>query len=431
MAFFICANCGYGSASWMGRCPDCGQFNTFKEQREESTGSNRKGESLKKITVTSLKDIPPLQKKRKQTGIFEFDRVLGGGVVPGEVILLTGEPGIGKSTLLLQALHSFKTLYISGEEAPEQVADRADRLKIKLENFSFSSDLQVEGITNGINDLKDQLEMVVIDSIQMVYSKNVEAAPGNISQLRESAAQLIIAAKNSKVPIIIVGHVTKEGDIAGPKTLEHMVDAVLNFEGERISQFRVLRASKNRFGSTDEIGIFHMTGDGLQEVDNPLAFLKDETEAVPGKAVAGIIEGKRPLFFEVQSLASPTMLAMPRRVVKGVDYNKVLLLLAVIRKHLGISLDKYDIYINVIGGVDIKSTAADLAIIASVISSIQNIPLDAKSLFVGEVGLLGEVRKVVGEDRIINEAQRLKFTEIYSSRSLKNIKELKRILRES
>lgn len=431
MAFFICANCGYGSASWMGRCPDCGQFNTFKEQREESTGSNRKGESLKKITVTSLKDIPPLQKKRKQTGIFEFDRVLGGGVVPGEVILLTGEPGIGKSTLLLQALHSFKTLYISGEEAPEQVADRADRLKIKLENFSFSSDLQVEGITNGINDLKDQLEMVVIDSIQTVYSKNVEAAPGNISQLRESAAQLIIAAKNSKVPIIIVGHVTKEGDIAGPKTLEHMVDAVLNFEGERISQFRVLRASKNRFGSTDEIGIFHMTGDGLQEVDNPLAFLKDETEAVPGKAVAGIIEGKRPLFFEVQSLASPTMLAMPRRVVKGVDYNKVLLLLAVIRKHLGISLDKYDIYINVIGGVDIKSTAADLAIIASVISSIQNIPLDAKSLFVGEVGLLGEVRKVVGEDRIINEAQRLKFTEIYSSRSLKNIKELKRILRES
>lgn len=431
MAFFICANCGYGSASWMGKCPDCNQFNTFKQQREESGSTTRKGESLKKINVTSLKNIAPLEKKRKQSGIFEFDRVLGGGIVPGAVILLTGEPGIGKSTLLLQALHKFRTLYISGEEAPEQVADRAHRLKIDLEAFSFSSDLQVEGITAGIEELKDQIDIVVIDSIQTIYSKNVEAAPGNISQLRETAAQLIIAAKATKIPILIVGHVTKEGDIAGPKSLEHMVDAVVNFEGERISQFRVLRTSKNRFGSTDEIGIFQMTATGLQEVDNPLAFIEDEKDDVPGKAIAGIIEGKRPLFFEVQTLASPTMLPMPRRVVKGVDYNKVLLLLAVIRKHIGLQLDKYDIYINVIGGVDIKSPAADLAIIASLISSLQNIPLDSKSLFIGEVGLLGEIRKVPGEDRVVSEATRLKFKNIYSPKKMKNIKELKSLIRSS
>jgi DNA repair protein RadA/Sms len=426
MAFFICANCGYGSAGWMGRCPDCGQFNTFKQQREESAGASRKSETVKKLEITPLKKVSSLQKNRKQTGIFEFDRVLGGGIVPGAVILLTGEPGVGKSTLLLQGMQNLKTLYISGEEAAEQVKDRADRLGVHIENFSFSGDLQVEGIIDGIEEIKDKIDVLVVDSIQTVYSKEIEATPGNISQLRECASKLIIAAKRLKLPIIIIGHVTKEGEIAGPKTLEHMVDTVINFEGEKVSQFRVLRASKNRFGSTDEIGIFEMKGEGLVQVDNPLAFLEENNAEVPGKAIVGIMEGRRPLFFEVQTLASPTMLPMPRRVVKGVDYNKVLLLLAVIRKNLNVPLDKYDIYVNVIGGVDVKSTAADLGIVASLISSLQNVPLGNKSVFTGEVGLLGEVRKIYGQERIASEAKRLQFNNVYSSLNTKTVKDLKR-----
>ncbi len=430
MAFFICSNCGYGSGSWIGKCPDCGQWNTLVQQREMKEGreGKRKSEPVKKLIVTSLSKVLTSKKVRMKTGLFEFDRVLGGGIFPGEVALLTGEPGVGKSTLLLQALSKLRTLYISGEEAPEQVKDRAERLKINLDNFLFSDNLQVEGIIEGVEELKDQIDVIVIDSVQTVYSNKVEAAPGSVSQLRESAAQLIVAAKRLKIPMILVGHITKDGDIAGPKTLEHMVDAVLAFEGEKISQFRVLRGQKNRFGSTDEVGIFEMVGAGLKEVDNPLAFLEEHDTGVPGKAIVGITEGRRPLFFEIQTLASPTMLPMPRRVVKGVDYSKVLLLLAVIRKSLNLSLDKYDIYVNVIGGVDIKSPAADLGITASLISSIKNLPLPQSSLFIGEVGLLGEIRKGVSQEKIISEAKRLSFKKIYSSQNLKNIKELSFIL---
>lgn len=428
MAFFICTNCGNGSATWLGRCPACGEFNTLKENRfEKGSGASKTKESLKKINITPLSKVQSIKKDRKKTGIFEFDRVLGGGIIPGAVILLTGEPGVGKSTLLLQALHNMKALYVSGEEAPEQVKDRADRLKINLSDFFFSSDLQVEGIVEAAEEWKDKIDVLVIDSIQTIYSKDIEATPGNITQLRETTAQLINMAKSIKVPVIIIGHVTKDGDIAGPKSLEHMVDVVLAFEGERISQFRILRANKNRFGSTDEIGIFEMKQEGLAEVNNPLAFLEDQSETIPGKAIVGIIEGRRPLFFEIQTLASPTMLAMPRRVVKGVDYNKVQLLLAVIRKHLNMPLDKFDIYVNVIGGVDIKSTAADLGIIASLVSSLKNMPIPTNNLFIGEVGLLGEVRKVFGEEKIASEAKRLRFTKIFSSQNTKTIKTIRSI----
>ncbi len=426
MAFFICSNCAYGSASWMGKCPDCGQWNTFKEQRDGK--DSRSTESVSKLATTPLSKIQPLVKSRIKTGVYEFDRVLGGGFVPGEVVLLTGEPGIGKSTLLLQSLQHLKTLYISGEESAEQVKERAERLAINLSEFLFSDTLQVEGIVHGVEDMKNTIELIVIDSVQTIYSKNVESTSGSISQLKETTAQLIQLAKTQKTPIVIIGHVTKEGDIAGPKTLEHMVDAVLTFEGEKVSQFRVLRAQKNRFGSTDEIGIFEMAKEGLVEVSNPLAFLEHTDEKVPGKSIIGLAEGKRPLYFEIQSLASPTVLAIPRRVVKGVDYNKVLLLLAVIRKQLNIPLDTFDIYINVIGGVSIKSTAADLGITASLISSIKNIPLPKKSLFIGEVGLLGEIRKTYFEDRIMQEAKRLAFQQIYSSRNVKSVKDLKKIL---
>ncbi|NTU47187.1 DNA repair protein RadA [Candidatus Roizmanbacteria bacterium] len=427
MAQFVCSNCGYGAGSWYGKCPGCGEWNTFTQFNPEAGASTeRKQEKVQKLTPTSLAQIPSLNKDRKSTGIFEFDRVLGGGFVAGEVILLTGEPGIGKSTLLLQSLQNLKTLYISGEEAGEQIKERAVRLGVKLDNLLFADTLQLEGILDGLDSLKSTIEMVVIDSIQTIYSKQIEGQPGSVSQLKEVTNRLIIFAKQNKLPMMLVGHVTKDGDIAGPKTVEHMVDAVLAFEGEKVSHFRILRAQKNRFGSTDEIGIFAMEQEGLVQIDNPLAFLDDQSQTVPGKAIIGVMEGKRPLFFEIQALAAPTVLAIPRRVVNGVDYNKVLLLLAVIRKNLHLPLDKFDIYINVIGGVNVKSTAADLGITAATISSIENIPLPPSSLFIGEVGLLGEIRKVFGEDKVIKEAKRLTFKNIYSSSAIKHIRDLKK-----
>ncbi len=426
MALFICSNCGYGSASWMGRCPDCGQWNTLVQQYEEKGKKSK--ESIKPLQLTSLSKIKSAKKERLKTGIFEFDRVLGGGIIPGEVILLTGEPGIGKSTLLIQALKNFKTIYISGEESAEQVKDRAERLKINLNNLLFSDSVQVEGIIEGIQSYQDEIDIIVIDSIQTMYSKNIDSSTGSVSQLREAASRLIIFAKKNKLPIIMIGHVTKVGEIAGPKSLEHLVDCVLVFEGEKVSHYRILRASKNRFGSVDEIGIFEMRSSGLGQVDNPLAFIEKSFELAPGKVIVGVSEGKRPLFFEIQTLVSSTVFTTPRRVVKGVDYNKVQLIIAVLKKQFGLPLDNFDIYVNVVGGVSIKSTAADLGIAASLISSVKNLPLPRNIVFVGEVGLLGEIRKIPAEEKINNEARRLKFKQIISSQLIQNIKDLKKIL---
>lgn len=427
MSFYICSQCGYGSASWLGRCPNCGEFNTLKQQPDFAEATEGK-EETKKLILTPFKKIQSLKKERLKTGIFEFDRVLGGGIIPGEVILLTGEPGVGKSTLLLQNLAKLKTVYISGEEAEEQIKERAERLNVSLTNFLFSDDLQIEGIIDGLEEIKENLEVVVIDSIQTVYSKSISGPPGSMAQLKESTMKLITLAKKLKIGLIIVGHITKGGEIAGPKTLEHLVDCVLSFEGERISNFRLLRASKNRFGPTDEIGIFEMKQQGLSEVTNPLVFLEHKDQQEVGKAIVGVVEGKRPLFFEIQTLAVPTMLAIPRRVVKGLDYNKVLLLLAVVRKYLNHPLDKFDIYANVIGGVDIKSTASDLGLIASLISSLKNVALPKKSIFIGEVGLLGEIRRVYFEEKILREAKRMGFKTIYSSLNILNIKSLKNLI---
>ncbi len=424
MSLYICNNCGYGSASWIGRCPDCGQWNTFTATE---TGEKKKQKTTLKFEVKKLSDIKPLSGSRKKTGIFEFDRVLGGGFIEGEVILLTGEPGVGKSTLLLQSLTGLKTLYVSGEEAAEQVRERAERLKVNLDNFSFSQTTQIESIIEGVDQLKSKIEVLVIDSIQTIYSNAIDSSMGSTAQLKETVSRLISHAKKNKLIIIIVGHITKEGEIAGPKALEHLVDCVIAFEGERISHHRLLRATKNRFGPTDEIGIFEMRQGGLVQVNDPLAFLEDKSETSIGKAIVGINEGKRPLFFEIQTLASPTVLAVPRRVVKGLDYNKVLLLLAVIRKYLAIPLDRFDIYVNVIGGVNVKTPASDLGLVASVISSFKNIPLPRNSLFIGEVGLLGEIRKTYFEEKIVVEARRLGFKKIYSSSSLKKITDLRNL----
>ncbi|PIP14930.1 DNA repair protein RadA [Candidatus Roizmanbacteria bacterium CG22_combo_CG10-13_8_21_14_all_35_9] len=427
MTFFVCSNCGYGSASWMGKCPDCGKWNTLVEKPEFAKTSSSK--ATKKIKITKLKTVASSYKIRFKTGIFEIDRVIGGGFIPGEVVLLTGEPGVGKSTLILQSLQNIPSLYISGEESAEQVKVRADRLKINLDNFYFSNDTQVEGIIAGLEDLSEEVKIVVIDSIQTIFSKDIEGPIAGISQLKEVANKLISFAKKNKITVILIGHITKVGEIAGPKTLEHLVDCVLNFEGEKISQYRLLRASKNRFGSTDEIGIFEMSGGGLKEVTNPLVFLEQKNQYEPGKAIVGVTEGKRPLFFEIQTLVSSTVFAVPRRVVKGLDYNKTLLLIAVVKKYLYLPLDSYDIYVNVIGGVSIKSTSSDLGFIASLLSSFKNIPLPKSSLFIGEVGLLGEVRASYFEDKIVSEGKRLGFKKIFSSLNVKNIKDLKILLR--
>ena len=421
---YICSNCGYGSASWMGRCPSCGAWQSFVEKKEDQ---KTKKISIEKLNILSLEKIPEINKNRKTTGIFEIDRVLGGGVVDGEIILLTGEPGVGKSTLLLQSLNNFRCLYISGEESANQVSQRAKRLKVNLKNLLFSENIQIEGIIAGLKELRKKIDILVIDSIQTLFSSKIEAPAGSLSQIKEIANQIIDFAKKNNLPVIIVGHITKEGEIAGPKTLEHLVDCVLSFEGEKESNFRILRASKNRFGPTDEIGIFEMKNEGLKPVSNPLIFLEEDDEEKPGRAIVGITEGKRPLFFEIQTLTVPTILAVPRRIVKGLDYNKVLLLLAVARKHLHLSLEKFDLYVNVVGGVNIKSTAADLGFIASLISSIKNQPPPKKSIFLGEVGLLGEIRKTYFEEKIISEGKRLGFASFFSSKNLKNIKELKKI----
>lgn len=423
MAQFVCTECGYGSESWMGKCPSCGEWETFKQFRESSSGKKNSKE-IEDFKTSSFKRIKPLNKNRIPTGLFELDRVLGGGFVKGEVVLITGEPGVGKSTLLLQGLKNLNTLYISGEESAEQVKERADRLRISTDNFIFSDSLQVESIEKGIETINNLPEIIVIDSVQTIYSKNVDATPGSVSQLREASSTLIKMAKQKGIAMVVVGHITKDGSIAGPKTLEHMVDAVLTFEGEKISNFRILRAQKNRFGSTDEIGIFEMDSKGLQEIDNPLIFIADEKNAIPGKAFVGVMEGKRPLFYEIQALASKSFLPVPRRVVKGVNYNKVLLLLAVMDKNLNLGLSKYDIYVNVVGGVDVKSPAADLGVVASIISSVKNKAIVPGSIFVGEVGLLGEIREIYGQKKILSESKRLSFKKIFSSENISSVKNI-------
>lgn len=423
MSFFICSECGFGSGSWIGKCPDCGKWNTLKEQPNFEKSSKKRNEAVKKITITSLSKVKSSSKSRLSTGIFEFDRVLGGGVVPGEVILLTGQPGIGKSTLVLQAFQKLKVLYISGEESAEQVKNRAERLSVNLDNLSFSGDLQIESIVQSLEELKDEIEIVIIDSVQTIYSKDIDGPVAGVSQLKEVTKKIINFAKQSKISVLLIGHINKIGDIAGPKTLEHFVDCVLELEGEKVSHFRLLRASKNRFGSVDEIGIFEMKQKGLTEVKNPLIFLEVDKKLEPGKAIVGVAEGKRPFFFEIQTLVVPSSLMNPRRVVKGLDYNKVLLLLAVVKKNLHLPLDRFDVFVNVVGGVSIKSTAADLGFIASLISSFKSIALPTNSLFVGEVGLLGEIRPSFLEGKIIDESKRLGFKKIYSSLLIKSIKD--------
>lgn len=415
---YVCQNCGYTSPRWTGKCPSCEQWNTFEETLTES----RKLKSTKTASDRSVKEsVKPLDKiiheekgNRTVTKISELDRVLGGGIVKGSVILIGGDPGIGKSTLMLQIagnLSDKKFLYVSGEESPSQIKMRADRLGVKVENFFVLPETNLDTIHSAIEIEKP--DFVVVDSIQTVFLPELESSPGTISQLRESTSYLIKIAKTTDIPIFVVGHITKDGTIAGPKVIEHMVDVVLQFEGERTHFYRILRGMKNRFGSTNEIGIFEMTEKGLKEVTNPSeVFLSQRNYGASGCVISSAIEGTRPILIEVQALVSSTSYGVPQRTSMGFDYKRMSILNAVIEKKLGVFLNKYDVFLNIAGGVKIDETAVDLAAAMSIYSSAKDIPVDSETVIIGEVGLAGEIRTISSAEKRINEAEKLGFKRI-------------------
>ena len=410
---YVCQECGQESLKWYGRCPACGNWNTLSEEVIRETKNNRTvswGDEESRPQF--LTEISMDESRRLDTGLPEFNRVLGGGLVPGALILLAGDPGIGKSTLTLQAANMVKTeglvLYITGEESPQQVKLRAQRLNVTRENLMILAETNLDVIERQIQELNPGL--VVVDSIQTVYYPELSSIPGSISQLRECTAKFLQWAKSKSIPVILVGHVTKEGAVAGPKVLEHMVDAVIYFEGERHYQYRVLRGLKNRFGSTNELGIFEMKENGLVEVANPSeVFLAQRPEESSGSIVVPCMEGSRPLLIELQALVSPTVFGQPRRMTNGTDYNRVAMIMAVLEKRLGFHLGSYDAYINVVGGLKVEEPALDLGIAAGIASSFKNIPAAKDMVVIGEIGLTGEVRAVNHLERRLAEADKLGF----------------------
>ncbi len=427
MAQYICSSCGYGSASWYGKCPSCHEWNTLEQMESSSKKSGRKSVAAK-AQVENLTKMKGQSSARISTQNDEFDRVLGGGFVAGEVVLIAGEPGVGKSTLLLSVLSKLSSFYVSGEESGQQVKQRADRLNIKTSSILFSNEVNVDSIINALNDHAKEYEVAVIDSIQTLYTSDIPSPMGSVAQIKENASRLADYAKRNDKIIVLIGHVTKEGDIAGPKTLEHLVDCVLQLEGEKESTFRLLRARKNRFGSIDEVGLFEMSEDGLHQVTNPTVFIDHSIKTAAGRSLVITVEGSRSLLFEIQSLVVPTQLSMPRRIASGVDYNRLQLLLAVIRKHLKLNLDHYDIYVSVAGGLSVKSPSADLGIAASIISSVKNIKMPLDVAFAGEVGLLGEVRSTRRDKKILYDAKRLGLKKVINADRVHTIAELGTII---
>ncbi|MBV6477304.1 MAG: DNA repair protein RadA [Ignavibacteria bacterium] len=423
---YVCQNCGFSSLRWSGKCPECGNWSTMSEEiisidkRKSPSGSVK----LNNGTYNLITDVSAEPEQRTKTQIDELDRVLGGGIVKGSVILIGGDPGIGKSTLMLQIadkVRDRKILYVSGEESAVQIKMRADRLKFHLNNFYILSETNLDIIQAVIE--KEQPDIVVIDSIQTVSRPDLESAPGTVTQLRESTSLLMHISKKFGVSVFIVGHITKEGVIAGPKVLEHMVDVVLQFEGERTHSYRILRGIKNRFGSTNEIGIFEMSDGGLKEVKNPSeVFLSQRNYGASGCVISASIEGTRPLLIEVQALASATSFGIPQRTSMGYDYKKLSIIIAVLEKKLGLFLNKYDIFLNIAGGVKIDEPAIDLAVAMSIYSSFRDIPADSDTVALGEIGLSGEVRTISYIDKRISEASKLGFKKIILPKgNLKNI----------
>jgi DNA repair protein RadA/Sms len=410
---YACTECGGQAPKWQGQCPHCGAWNTLVETIAATAPVRFESVSGARSTVTPLASVKARGTSRIPTGIEEFDRVLGGGLVPGGVILLGGDPGIGKSTLLLQAGAALgaahRTLYVTGEESAEQIALRAQRLGLVNAPIELLAEVQLEAIVAAINATSP--EIVVIDSVQTVYTEALASAPGSVAQVRECAAQLTRLAKQRGVIVLFVGHVTKEGAIAGPRVLEHIVDTVLYFEGDPHSSFRLVRAIKNRFGAANELGVFAMTERGLKGVANPSAlFLSQHAEGVAGSAVVATLEGSRPLLVEVQALVDPVQGGMPRRLAVGLDPQRLALLLAVLHRHGGVDTGGFDVFVNAVGGVRILEPAADLAVLLSVCSSLKNKPVPQKTLIFGEVGLAGEIRPVQRGQERIREAAKLGFT---------------------
>ncbi|MDZ4710891.1 MAG: DNA repair protein RadA [bacterium] len=414
---YVCQNCGYSSLKWSGKCPECGLWNTLTEEIISIDKKKSSGRALLKVNddaYQSLSDVMSVGESRTQTRIAELDRVLGGGIVEGSVILIGGDPGIGKSTLMLQIAEHIgdkKFLYVSGEESAAQIKLRADRLSHSPKNFFILSETNLEIIRAVIE--REDPDIVVIDSIQTVYRQDIESAPGTVSQLRESTALIMHLAKSKGFSVFIVGHITKEGMIAGPKVLEHMVDVVLQFEGERTHSFRILRGIKNRFGSTNEIGIFEMTDKGLKEVLNPSeVFLSQRNYGASGCVISSSLEGTRPILIEVQALVASSNYGIPQRTSMGFDYKKLNIIVAVLEKKLGLHLNKYDIFLNIAGGVKIDEPAIDLAVAMSIYSSFRDIPIDSETVVLGEIGLSGEVRTISYIERRITEAAKLGFKKI-------------------
>ena len=431
-SFFFCSECGYQSSSWLGKCPECGKWNTFSEevvQTVKPASSSKLRSPLATSTPKPISQVVAAETQRIPTGCAEFDRVLGGGIVPGSLILLGGEPGIGKSTLLLQTALNIpgrRILYVSGEESEQQIKMRADRLmgerkaesgerKAESEECYVVSETVTQRIMEHIEQVRP--DILVVDSIQTISTETIDSSAGSISQIRECTAEFQRLAKENALPILLVGHITKDGNLAGPKVMEHIVDCVLQFEGDRNYGYRMLRSLKNRFGSTAEIGIFEMQGDGLREVSNPSEFLLSQRdENLSGCAVAATLEGARPMFIEVQSLVSSAVYGTPQRNANGFDFRRLSMLLAVLEKRCGFKLGAKDVFLNIAGGIRVSDPAIDLAVACSVLSSNVDIPISPRYCFAAEMGLSGEVRPVSRVEQRVAEADRIGFEKIFVSK---------------
>ena len=415
---YVCSECGAQFPKWMGKCTTCGSWNTVEEELVTQTPQNSKvsvmsAPSLSSSSPKSIRAIETSDESRALTGMGELDRVLGGGLVKGSLVLVGGDPGIGKSTLLLQICEYMgkenKILYVSGEESQRQIKLRADRLGITTENLKVYSETNMSYVIDTV--FREKPDILIVDSVQTMYNPEIQSTPGNVAQIRDTASVLMKIAKENSISVFLVGHVTKEGSLAGPKVLEHIVDCVLYFEGERHQSCRILRAVKNRFGSTNEIGVFDMTGSGLEEVPNPsMALLSGRPENAPGSCIVCTMEGTRPVLAEIQALVSPSSFGNPRRMTSGPDLSRSLMLMAVLEKRGGLNISMCDAYVNVIGGLYLDEPAADLALVLAVASSHRDTPIDPKTLAIGEVGLTGEVRAVTSMQQRLTEAARLGFT---------------------
>ncbi|MBA2758722.1 MAG: DNA repair protein RadA [Chloroflexia bacterium] len=414
---WVCQECGTSSPAYLGKCPGCGEWHSMFEQVDQPAA--RSGRAQSGSAASAARPIPISQvdvstSGRISLGIDEFDRVLGGGVVPGSVILIGGDPGVGKSTLILQAAgeiskRGLTVLYVSAEESAQQVRVRADRMGVSGDTLLIHPEIDLEAILSAADSVSPNL--VIIDSIQTLQSGDLDSAPGTVSQVRACAGKLTHWAKPRNIPVFLIGHVTKEGTVAGPRVLEHMVDAVLYLEGDRFHQYRMLRAAKNRFGSTNEIGVFDMADSGLTEIRNPSeVFLEERNSTTPGSAVAVTMEGSRPILLEIQALAAPTSFGLPRRSATGFDTNRLHLLVAVLQRRVGMGLGSHDVYLNVIGGFRVNEPAADFAAAMAIASGLRDQPLPADTVYIGEVGLSGDLRMVQRVDRRMQEAARLGFT---------------------